>query len=149
MSPTLNQKPTSPSVLVADDDVLIQRWIVALLRQLGCSGMVVGDGQQALSCLRERSFALVLLDVSMPVLDGLATLAQLRRREAQDGRGARQTVVMVTAHAEPGDVARLHAAGADGYVAKPLIPTLFNREIRRCLARAGAIDPLQESETPA
>jgi CheY-like chemotaxis protein len=122
-----------PMVLVADDDPLVRHYITALLRQLGCAGVAVENGQQALECLSQRAFALVLLDVSMPVLDGVAALARIRARKADVG-ARRQPIAMVTAHAEPGDVARLRAAGADGHIAKPIEAAQFCAEVRRCLA---------------
>ena len=134
MSRFLEPNRSGSHVLVADDDYFVQRCSVALLRQLGHDGVVVGDGQQAIDCLATRPFALMLLDVSMPVLDGLATLAAVRRGEAMRRDGRRQRIVMVTAHAEPGDIARLRAAGADGYIAKPIDPQRFRDEVQRVLA---------------
>jgi CheY-like chemotaxis protein len=77
---------------------------------------------------------LLLLDVSMPVLDGLATLARLRGLERRAAAVRRHRIIMVTAYAEPGDYDRLHAAGADGCIAKPIDPAAFLREIARVLA---------------
>lgn len=128
MSPT-NASPAN--VLVVDDDQLIRHVVAALLRKMGHTGVLVNDGQSALDCLASRRFDLVLMDVSMPVLDGMATLACLRRL---DSAHRRQRVVMMTAHTETGDGARLHAAGADGYIAKPIDPLQFASEIARVLA---------------
>jgi CheY-like chemotaxis protein len=123
--------PAGPKVLVADDDFLVQRCAIALLRQLGCRGVVVENGQQALACLHAQDFDLVLLDVSMPVLDGLAALAQLRAREA--GTRVHQRVAMLSAHVDADSAVRLHAAGADGTIPKPIDPDRFCGEVRRLL----------------
>ena len=120
----------SARVLVADDSLLVQRAIATLLGKMGHSGVLVGDGQAALDCLAQRQFDLVLLDVSMPRLDGLQALAAIR---ARDGAQRRQRVIMVTGHAEPGDMARLLQAGADGYVAKPVQAQPFISELTRVL----------------
>jgi CheY-like chemotaxis protein len=103
-----------------------------LLRQLGCGGVLVENGQRALACLRERDFALVLLDVSMPVLDGVATLARVRDGAA--GSAAGVPIIMVTAYADACERQRLHAAGASGFIAKPIDPHAFHAEVARCLA---------------
>lgn len=131
--------PSSPDapvaqVLVADDSVLVQRSIATILRSQGHTGVVVADGQAALDCLAQRPFDVVMLDVSMPRLDGLQALAVIRRDEGLRADLRRQRVIMVTGHAEPGDCDRLLQAGADGYVAKPVQPQALITELRRVLA---------------
>ena len=131
-------EPTHPSralsVLVADDDFLVRRHTVVLLQQRGHSGVAVENGQQAIDCLATRSFDLVLLDIVMPVLDGLATLARLRRLEEQRTHGTHQRIVMVTGHSEPGDRERLLKAGADGCIGKPFDAVTFRTELKRVMA---------------
>jgi CheY-like chemotaxis protein len=118
-------------LLVADDDVVVQRLIIMHLHSLGHAGVVVGDGVQALACLRQRVFDIVMLDVMMPALDGLATLAAIRRAEAATPGQPRQRVIMVTAHCDSRDIDRLIAAGADGHIAKPLNTAQFKSELAR------------------
>lgn len=109
----------SLQVLVADDNVINQRIGVRLLQALGHGGVVVGDGHHVLRALSQRSFDLVLLDVSMPELDGVEALVAWRQREAQQQR-RRTPVVMVTGHDMPGDRERFLRSGADGHIVKPL-----------------------------
>lgn len=106
-------------VLVADDNVINQRIGVRLLQALGHGGVVVGDGQQVLKALSQRRFDLVLLDVSMPELDGVEALVAWRQRETQQGL-RRTPVVMVTGHDMPGDRERFLGFGADAHIVKPL-----------------------------
>lgn len=124
---------TAAHILVADDSEIVQLTIVTILKNMGHSGVVVNNGRAALERLQQRHFDLVLLDVMMPGMDGLQALASLRSVERQQGN-VRQKVIMVTGHAEPGDRERLRAAGADGYVAKPIQPHNFVQEIQRVLA---------------
>jgi len=136
-SPTI----AAAQVLVADDSVLVQRTISAILRKHGHGGVLVSDGQAALDCLAQRPFDVVMLDISMPKLDGLQALAAIRQHEQVHAPARRQRVIMVTGHAEPGDMEKLLRAGADGYVAKPVQPQAFLTELQRVLqlqARAGA-----------
>jgi CheY-like chemotaxis protein len=123
----------SLQVLVADDDILPQRVITLLLQRLGHAGVVVSDGAKALDCLAQRSFDVVLLDVMMPTLDGIATLAAIRRSETAQPQLTRQRVIMVTGHAEPSDRARLLNAGADGHITKPINAALFEAELIRVM----------------
>lgn len=121
-------------VLVADDDPFVQRIIVGLLQHAGHGCAVVNDGRAAMTYLALNDIDLVLLDVSMPVMDGLATLARLRGVERSAPAVKRHRIIMVTAYSEPGDVTRLIAAGADGCIAKPIDPSGFAREFQRVLA---------------
>jgi CheY-like chemotaxis protein len=79
---------------------------------------VASDGQQAVNILREKSFDLVLMDVQMPVMDGLTATATLREMEKSTGN--HQRVVAMTAFAMTGDKDRCLAAGMDGYLSKPI-----------------------------
>lgn len=107
----------SLQVLVVEDDEFIRRGLTVLLNHLGHSGIAVEHGQAALAALSQRRFDLVLMDLIMPVMDGLQTLAAIR---AKDLPGRRQKVIILTGHAEPGDGEKLLAAGADGYLSKPI-----------------------------
>ena len=103
-----------------------------LLTTLGHTGVVVGDGEKALKCLAKLQFDAVLMDVMMPLMDGLEALAAIRAQEQQTGRHL--PVIMATAHSEPGDKARFRQAGADGYVAKPIEIEQLKAELKRVLA---------------
>ena len=118
-------------VLVVEDNIINQRLAVGLLHTLGYTGVVVGDGEKALKCLAKLKFDVVLMDVMMPVMDGLQALAAIRATEQTSG--GHQPVIMATSHAEPGDAARFRRAGADGYVAKPLQVEALKAEIQRVL----------------
>lgn len=105
-------------VLVAEDNTINQRLVIAMLTTLGHTGVVVGDGEKALKCLSKLRFDVVLMDVMMPHMDGLEALALLRSQE--QSQGGYLPVIMATAHVEPGIDAKFKAAGADGYLAKPI-----------------------------
>jgi len=128
-SDSLIQRPLR--VLVADDNPVNLRVATRVLRDMGHSGVLVTDGEKALKALDAQPFDVALMDVTMPLLDGLATVAEIRKREKQ---GARRTpVIMVTAFDLPSDRARFLAAGADGYLAKPLERAALEVELRRVL----------------
>ncbi|MCG2583681.1 response regulator [Massilia sp. TS11] len=103
-------------VLIADDDVLVRQLLAMLVRSLGAQPVLVEDGQQALDCLARSHYALVLLDLMMPVLDGAATLARIRARWGADVL----PVVMVTGHDSELVAQRLRAAGASACIGKPI-----------------------------
>lgn len=132
--------PIHLSILVVDDDFVMQRIIVALLNGLGHSGVIVDDGSKAIACLAQRSFDVVLMDVMMPVMDGLKALALIREHEKITF--LHQPIIMLTGHSEPNDVTRLNQAGADGYVQKPIDLSELNAELNRVVSQIGRVPPI-------
>ena len=95
-----------------------QQLAVRLLSKYGHAVTVVESGRQALDQLDRERFDLVLMDVQMPDMDGLAATAEVRRREAD--RGGHVPIIAMTAHALAGDREACLAAGMDAYVPKPI-----------------------------
>lgn len=129
----MGQDTKGLKVLVVEDNTINQRLAVGLLTALGHTGVVVGDGDKALKCLAKLKFDVVLMDVMMPVMDGLEALAAIRLGEASTGQHL--PVIMATAHTEPEERTRFRKAGADGYVAKPIELDALKKEFMRVLGR--------------
>jgi two-component system, sensor histidine kinase len=104
-------------VLVADDNPVNLKVAGMLLRRLGYQPAFVRDGAEALASLRADAYDVVLMDVEMPVLDGLAATERIRR-EFPLGRQPR--IIALTAHAMKDQSARFIEAGMDDYLAKPI-----------------------------
>jgi CheY-like chemotaxis protein len=119
------------SVLLVEDHDINRKLAEIMLQRMGCRYAAVANGQQALDRLAQERFDVVLMDVMMPVMDGLTALKVLRERET--GGIARTPVLMVTAHAMTGDKERFIAAGADGYVSKPMSQAALQKQIERVL----------------
>ena len=129
------------SVLLVEDHEINRKLAQIMLQRMGHAFVLANDGQQALDCLDKEHFDVVLLDVMMPVMDGLTALRIWREREAER-QLPRTTVLMVTAHAMTGDRERFMAAGADGYVSKPMSEVSLRKEINRaCLRNAVGLTP--------
>ena len=112
-------------ILLADDHQVNQQVTQAMLNQLGHTVVLADNGQQVLDWRQQSTFDLLILDVTMPQMDGLQVLAAVRKEEARSGW--HQPIVMLTGHAMPGDEERFLALGADAYVSKPItIPALKN-----------------------
>jgi len=105
-------------VLLAEDIAINREVILRQLRRLGVEADAVADGAEAVAALRERSYALVLMDCHMPVLDGFDATRAIR---ALDGPSASVPIVALTANAMDGDREACLAAGMDDYLAKPLV----------------------------
>lgn len=107
------------SILLAEDNEENVKVAQALLSRLGNRADVAAHGEAALSMLSERRYDLVLMDLEMPILDGLEVTRRLRRGEAGDlNRDAR--VIAMTAHALSGYREKCEKAGMDGYLPKPV-----------------------------
>ncbi len=130
LSPAMAGAPNW-SVLLVEDHEINRKLAEIMLQRMGYRYAIAADGQQALERLAEKRFDVVLMDVMMPVMDGVTALRQLRIQEATTGH--RTPVLMVTAHAMTGDKERFIAAGADGYVSKPMSQAALQKEITRVL----------------
>ena len=107
-------------VLLVEDNLVNQKLVLAVLKKKGFHIDVANDGHQALSMLAEMqdSYSVVLMDVQMPVMDGMETTRQLR----SDPRWEKLPVIAMTAHAMNGDRERRLEAGMNAYIAKPVQP---------------------------
>jgi signal transduction histidine kinase len=109
-------------ILVVEDNQVNQKVVTAVLRKRGFYIELANDGQEALNKLDSgAAFDLVLMDVQMPVLDGLEA-TRLIRKEA---RWKELPIIAMTAHAMNGDKERCLEAGMSGYISKPVHPSLL------------------------
>ncbi|AGW12109.1 ATP-binding protein [Megalodesulfovibrio gigas] len=120
-------------VLVAEDDRVGAMVAVKLLAAAGATVAVAEDGQQALDILRRERFDVVLMDVQMPVLDGVEATRAIRRGEVGEEQ-ARLPIIAMTAYAMLGDREMFLDAGMNGYIAKPAAIETLIQAIRDALA---------------
>ncbi len=90
-----------------------------MLEKPGHRPTAVGSGRAAVAALRDHRFDLVLMDIEVPELDGVAATRQIRELEARQPGAGRVPIIGLTAHALKGDRERFLAAGMDGYLSKP------------------------------
>ena len=124
---SLRESRSRLRILLAEDNEVNQEVVVRTLQKRGCSVTVANDGKEALDQLAKDAFDLVLMDVQMPEMDGLAATAAIRKREQATGEHI--PVVAMTAHAMKGDRERCLDAGMDDYLSKPLNPRELFRVI--------------------
>jgi signal transduction histidine kinase/DNA-binding response OmpR family regulator len=108
-------------ILIAEDNAVNQRLLSRLLEKRGHRVTLVANGLEATAAVAEGDFDLVLMDVQMPIMDGLEATKAIR--ETARDKIKRQPVVALTAHAMKGDNERCLAAGMDGYLTKPIRPS--------------------------
>jgi two-component system, sensor histidine kinase len=106
-------------VLAAENNPTNQRVLQAVLNSLMVDLTLVGDGRAAVEASDQDGFDLILMDIQMPEMDGVAATREIRRREALAGR-PRTPIVAVSANAMPFQVEEYLAAGMDAHLAKPI-----------------------------
>jgi len=123
--------PSGPArILLAEDHEANRSLACTLLREAGFTVDSAADGAEAVRLAQASRYDVVLMDVRMPVLDGLAATEAIRRIPGRE----RTPILALTAGALPGDRERCRNAGMDGFLAKPFDPAVLGAEIRRWLA---------------
>lgn len=131
-------------VLLVDDNRVNLQLGTAMLRRLQLDCDLADNGSRALEQLAAHDYALVLMDMEMPEMDGLAATRAIRERERSAGDGRHLPIVAMTANALQEDRERCFAAGMDGFISKPISLAVLEAEIRRLLGDGGG-----ESGAPA
>ncbi|MGV3578617.1 ATP-binding protein [Brevundimonas sp.] len=126
-------------VLVADDNQANRFVASNLLEMFGCTCEVVEDGAQALEAASRRPFDLILMDIKMPVMDGVSATRAIRRLP---GAAGRTPILALTANADERDAAEYTAAGMNGVAAKPIQPDALLNAMRLALGS----EPVVEAE---
>ncbi|PQJ95065.1 ATP-binding protein [Chromatium okenii] len=117
-------------VLLVDDNLVNQKLAGAMLNRLGLPHEFADNGVVALERVANTSYALILMDMEMPEMDGVTATLHLRAREIEYGSG-HIPIIAMTANAMQEDRERCFAAGMDGYVSKPVRLSTLEAEIRR------------------
>lgn len=113
----LIKKRKQYSILVAEDNVVNQKVILRMLSELGFQAEAVTDGNEAIEAVRNKKWDLVLMDVQMPIIDGLEATRQIR--EIRDS-ASKIPIVALTAHALKEDKEKCLKAGMNDYLSKPI-----------------------------
>ena len=106
-------------VLIVDDHPTNRQVLELILEQLGAEWLSVEDGQQAVAAAARESFAAILMDIQMPVMDGLEATREIRKAERESGRPA-TPVIIVSANCQPEHVTEGVEAGAQRHLSKPV-----------------------------
>ena len=129
-------------VLVVDDDASGRRLTRATLKKAGFGVIEAADGQLALDLLRAELPDLVLMDVSMPVMDGFTACQALRQLPG----GGRIPVVMMTGLDDVQSIQRAFEVGATDFITKPINWTILSHRVRYMLRASAAINDLKENQ---
>ena len=122
-------------LLLAEDNKVNQRLAVRLLEKQGHEIIVANNGQEAVNKWQQESIDAILMDVQMPVMDGLQATQWIRQHETK--LGTHTPIIAMTAYAMKGDQERCISAGMDAYISKPLKPDHLYEIIEAQTARRG------------
>jgi signal transduction histidine kinase/CheY-like chemotaxis protein/HPt (histidine-containing phosphotransfer) domain-containing protein len=129
-------------ILVVDDNEVNRCVGVEQVEELGFEADVACDGAEALSKVKARRYATVLMDCQMPVMDGYAATRAIREHERN--QGGHVPIIALTAHAMAGERDKVIAAGMDDYLSKPLRPHSLERMLERYVAETTSAPPEPE-----
>jgi two-component system sensor histidine kinase EvgS len=131
--------PTSLHILLAEDNLVSQEVTIEMLEHQGWRVTAVEDGYAVVALSAEMDFDVILMDVQMPGMDGLAATVAIRERELTTGKHV--PIIGLTAHALADDRDRCLAAGMDGYLAKPMKMAALHAAIAQFAHPAVAASP--------
>jgi CheY-like chemotaxis protein len=121
-------------ILLVEDSPMNQKLALALLQPYGHTVLIANNGEEAVELAKSRTFDLILMDVQMPEMDGLAATRTIRDQERDTGQHV--PIIAMTAHAMKGDRETCLEAGMDDYVAKPIRARQLYAAIERLITRA-------------
>ena len=133
------------AVLLAEDDLVNRLVATRMLEKLGCTVTIAEDGSRALEAVRQRAFDLVVMDVMMPNMDGLAATRAIRFLPDRNGA---IPIVGLTANAFASDEAACRAAGMDGFLSKPVTLERLAAAITQTIARRRPAEPVTPTPSP-
>ncbi|MFT6693819.1 MAG: signal transduction histidine kinase/CheY-like chemotaxis protein [Neolewinella sp.] len=120
------------NILVAEDDTVNQYLIRAILTKLGHSAVIAKDGKVATELLQSTDFDLILMDIRMPVMDGLEATANIR---ALDGPKSSIPIIALTADISAGNITEYTGVGMNAVCAKPIELPILLRSMNKCLGK--------------
>jgi CheY-like chemotaxis protein len=138
VEPALAPEPLegpAPRFLIVDDNEANRRLLHTLVAHLGAEASEAENGADAVEAWRAGAFDAILMDMQMPVLDGLGATRRIREAETVERR-TRTPIVMISANAMPEHIAAAGVAGADAYLPKPLSAA----DLFRTLASLDGVD---------
>jgi signal transduction histidine kinase/CheY-like chemotaxis protein len=151
-TPAPRQEIPALCILLAEDNQVNKVVATRLLEKRGHTVVTVENGRDAVTAVETQSFDLALLDLQMPLMDGLQAVSLIRRHEEATGR-SHLPIIALTAYAMRGDRERCLAAGMDGYISKPInreeLFTVIKSVLQTCRSANSPLLPPDDRQLPA
>jgi len=140
---TMESKPLpNNKALVVDDDITIRIAMRSVLEGLNFKVTEAGDGEEALIRFEEETPDIIVLDIEMPILDGLSTCTEIRKKAA----GKHIPIIMSTGMDDEASINNAYEAGATDFIVKPITWPVFGHRVRYILRAAQAIADFRQAE---
>ena len=118
-------------ILLVEDNQMNQELAVSLLNSVGLTAMIANNGKEALDMLKKDAFDMVLMDIQMPIMDGLTATREIRARE--DEYFKKVPILAMSARAFQKDTEECLEAGMNAHIVKPIDPTVLYEEMAKFL----------------
>ncbi len=150
-TPALKERPSTSSyqarILLAEDNLVNQKLAMRILEKMGFDVEAVDNGVEAIHALEKSAYALVLMDVQMPLMDGIAATQAIRAGKVRLAN-PHIPIIAMTAHVMQGDRERCLEAGMNDYVAKPIQPEALIDKLVLWLGNRTVDTPSSPSSSP-
>ena len=133
-------------ILLVEDNQMNQELAVSLLNSVGLTAMIASNGKEALEMLKKDAFDLVLMDIQMPIMDGLTATKEIRARE--DEYFKKVPILAMSARAFQKDTEECLEAGMNAHIVKPIDPTVLYEEMAKFLPVAAETPNVGDSDAP-
>ena len=133
-------------ILVVEDNLTLQRMVHLFAKRRGLTIKAAGSCGDALEAIGQEAFALILMDWTLPDVDGLNCTRMIRQMEALQNKHT--PIIAMTGNMMPGDKERCLESGMDDFLGKPFTLAEFNALVDRWLPLGPTIIPFPESERP-
>jgi CheY-like chemotaxis protein len=132
------------NVLLVEDNEINQQVAKEILEGAGLIVALANDGQEGVNAVKESNYDVVLMDIQMPVMDGLTATREIRK----DNRFKKLPIIAMTAHAMAGDEDKSFQAGMNGHVTKPIDPDQLFSTLQKWIKPRGKRVQVQRAEVP-
>jgi len=143
--PKIFRSSTPLHILLAEDNPLNQESIAYYLQKMGHSSEIVENGKEAIQALQRRAFDLILMDIQMPVLNGLETTLQIRSGRLSSIRQD-IPILALTAYSMKSEIDRVYSAGMNGYIPKPIDRNFLFHTIEKTISRSSEYEEAYEKK---
>jgi CheY-like chemotaxis protein len=132
-------------ILIVEDNVINQKVLASLLSKKGYEYVIANNGQEALERTKETSFDLILMDITMPKMNGLEATAHIRQQE-QSAFHMPTPIIAISGHAQAQDVTQALNAGMNDYITKPFKKDTIYNKIAQWTTRQISAQSLEADE---
>ncbi len=126
-------------ILMAEDNLINQQVALGMLTKLGLKVDAVNNGEEVIKAIECKAYDLILMDIQMPVMDGLEATRRIREKESNkkkgDGKKSHSIIIAMTAYAMQGDREKCLASGMDDYISKPVTPQSFIKILEKWIPK--------------